>query len=261
MTLGLFNRKERKERKNESEFVGARFIAPSDLGERDLKGTEMAIQNIAATSNQNSAPKPPTDKTVTQDDFLKLLIAQLQNQDPLKPMDNQEFAAQLAQFNSLGQLIEINDKLGALQNGQGSMSQYNAASLIGKEISSAGNRVNLSSAGPATIGYQLGANAARVLVRVFNGAGELVRQIDGGARGSGDQSIVWDGKDNTGTALGAGVYRFEIDAVDSAGKKVPASGKIQGIVTGVRLDGAEPVLEVGGLEVPLSSVTAVRSAR
>ena len=86
----------------------------------------MAIQNIAATSSPNTAAKTLTDKTVTQDDFLKLLIAQLQNQDPLQPMDNQQFAAQLATFNSLGQLIEINGKLGALQNGQGAASQYNA---------------------------------------------------------------------------------------------------------------------------------------
>jgi len=223
----------------------------------------MAIQNITAAAGRGEKSFAPTltDKTVTQDDFLKLLIAQLQNQDPLAPMDNQEFAAQLAQFNSLGQLIEINDKLGALQNGQGSMGQYNAASLIGKEISSAGNKVNLSSGSPATIGYQLGANAARVVIRVFNGAGVLVRQIDAGARGSGDQSVLWDGKDGTGKALGAGVYGFEIDAFDGAGKKVPASGKVQGVVTGIRLDGAEPVLEVGGLEVPLSGVTAVRSAR
>jgi flagellar basal-body rod modification protein FlgD len=221
----------------------------------------MAIQNIAASASQTTAPKPLTDKTVTQDDFLKLLIAQLQNQDPLAPMDNQEFAAQLAQFNSLGQLIAINDKLGALQNGQGSMGQYNAASLIGKEISSAGNKVSLVSNASPSIGYQLSANAARVVVSIVNASGELVRQLDAGARGSGDQTIIWDGKDSTGRALGAGIYGFEINAVDGAGKKVPASGKVQGIVTGVRLDGAEPVLEVGGIEVPLSGVTAVRTPR
>ena len=75
----------------------------------------MAIQNITPAVSQSTAAKTLTDKTVTQDEFLKLLIAQLQNQDPMKPMDNQEFAAQLAQFNSLGQLIEINSKLGALK--------------------------------------------------------------------------------------------------------------------------------------------------
>jgi flagellar basal-body rod modification protein FlgD len=220
----------------------------------------MAIANIAATPNQNAAATTLTQKTVTQDDFLKLLIAQLQNQDPLQPMDNQQFAAQLATFNSLGQLIEINNKLGALQTGQGAASQYNAASLIGKEISSAGNEINLVSDSPATIAYQLGANAARVVINVFNGAGALVRRIDAGARAAGDQTVAWDGKDNAGKSLAAGEYGFTINAVDLAGKPVAASGKIQGVVTGVKLDGAEPVLEVGVLEVPLSAVSAVRTA-
>ena len=221
----------------------------------------MAIQNIAATASPSTTAKPLTEKTVTQDDFLKLLIVQLQNQDPLQPMDNQEFAAQLAQFNSLGQLIEINGKLGGLQNGLGLMGQFNAASLIGKEISSAGNKVNLSAAGPAPVGFQLSANAARVVIAIYNGAGALVRQVDAGARASGDQTVIWDGKDSTGKALGGGVYSFEVNAVDGAGQRVLASGKIQGVVNGVRLDGAEPILEVGGMEIPLSGVTAVRSAR
>ena len=220
----------------------------------------MAIQNITSAASQSAPAKSLTDKTVTQDDFLKLLIAQLQNQDPLKPMDNQEFAAQLAQFNSLGQLIEINSKLGALQSGQGSTSQYNAASLIGKEISSAGNTVSLSSDSSPSIGYQLGANAARVVVSIGNASGQLVRQIDAGARSAGDQSIVWDGKDGAGQKLPPGEYDFEINAFDLAGRKIPANGKIQGLVTGVKLDGGEPVLEVGALQVPLSAVTAVRSA-
>jgi len=219
----------------------------------------MAIQNIAAIPTQSTTARPFADKTVSQDDFLKLLITQLQNQDPLKPMDNQEFAAQLAQFNSLGQLIEINDKLGGLQNGQGSLSQYNAASLIGKEISSAGNKINLSAESSTTIGYQLGAHAARVIVGVFNGTGELVRRIDAGAQSSGHRSVLWDGKDSAGQALPSGVYGFEIEAVDGIGRTVSASGKVQGLVTGVRLDGAEPVLEIGSLEVALSGVTAVRA--
>ena len=224
----------------------------------------MAIQNLQATqsSNQNGgAAKALAAKTVTQDDFLRLLITQLQNQDPLQPMDNQEFAAQLATFNSLSQLIEINDKLGAMQNGQGSMSQYNAASLIGKEISAAGNQIGLSSGAPANIGYQLSANAAKVVVTIFSPDGGIVRRIDAGARGAGAQTLLWDGKDGSGKAVRAGVYGFEINAVDGNGKKIASAGKLQGVVSGVKLDGAEPVLEVNGLDVPLSGVTAVRAAR
>jgi flagellar basal-body rod modification protein FlgD len=220
----------------------------------------VAIQGIQATTPQ-TASSILSAKTVTQDDFLKLLITQLQNQDPLNPMDNQEFAAQLATFNSLGQLIDINKKLGTLQNSQAVASQFNAASLIGKEITSAGNAVNLQSSIPAKIGYQLGANASRVVVNLFNGGGELVRQIEAGAQTAGERTITWDGKDSSGRTLTSGPYNFEINAFDLNGKRIAATGRVQGMVTGVMLDGSEPILELGELRVPLSGVTGVRSAR
>lgn len=221
----------------------------------------MAIQALQATTPQAAASGVLNAKTVTQDDFLKLLIAQLQNQDPLNPMDNQEFAAQLATFNSLGQLIDINKKLGTLQNSQAVASQFNAASLIGKEITSAGNAVSLQSGSTAKIGYQLSANAARVVVNIYNAGGELVRQIEAGAQVAGERTITWDGKDSSGRNLTSGPYNFEINAFDLNGKRIAATGRVQGIVTGVMLDGSEPVLELGELKVPLSGVTGVRSAR
>lgn len=220
----------------------------------------MAIANITTAGNPNAAPSALVKQTVNKDDFLKLLIAQLQNQDPLQPMDNQQFAVQLATFNSLEQLIGINDKLGTLQGAQGSANQYGAASLIGKEISSNGNIVSLQAGNPATIAYQLGANAAKVVVNVQNGSGTLVRQLSLGAQNAGDQTIVWDGKDAAGQAVPAGLYGFEINAFDANGKSIGTSGRIRGIVTGIRLDGSEPILEVGGVRVPLSQVTTVGAA-
>jgi flagellar basal-body rod modification protein FlgD len=218
----------------------------------------VAIQGINSTIAQDATKKVLSDKTVTQDDFLKLLIAQLQNQDPLKPMDNQEFAAQLATFNSLGQLIDMNNKLGSMQSGQGLANQFNAASLIGKEVVTNGNALGLEQGKPTAVGYQLSANAARVVVNIYSGAGDLVRQVEARGQLMGDQTITWDGKDEMGKSLAAGPYHFEVNAFDAAGKKVPATGRIQGTVTGVKLDGGEPLLEIGAVQVPFSSVTSVR---
>ena len=86
-----------------------------------------------------------------------------------------------------------------------------------------------------------------------------MRQLEVGAQNAGDQAIVWDGKDASGKAAPDGIYRFEINAFDLNGKQVAASGRIQGTVTGIKLDGSEPILELGNLQVPLSSVTNVSS--
>ncbi|HXG51836.1 MAG TPA: flagellar hook capping FlgD N-terminal domain-containing protein [candidate division Zixibacteria bacterium] len=217
----------------------------------------MSVQAVGNSHVSGGPGSALPSKTVTQEDFLKLLIAQLQNQDPLQPMDNQEFAAQLATFNSLGQLIEINGKLGALQDALGFSNRFNAAALVGKEISAAGSQVGLVEGRPAEVGYRLEANAARVVVDVYDTAGKLLRQIEAGAQAAGDRALVWDGKNAAGAVQPPGPYFFEVSAFDASGKSVPVSGRIRGAVTGVRLDGAEPVLEIGAVQVPLSSVVAI----
>src|ERR1700752_2239496 len=177
----------------------------------------MAIQNVSSTgstgtSNQSSQTLP--NQTVTQDDFLKLLIAQLQNQDPLQPMDNQQFAVQLATFNSLEQLIDINKSLGALQSTQTQTNQFNATSLIGKEIDSSGNSLSLQTGSSTSVNYQLTGNATKVVVNIMDSNGSLVRQLQFGAQKAGDQQISWDGKDAAGKSVASGNYTFEVNAFD-----------------------------------------------
>jgi len=196
---------------------------------------------------------------VTKDDFLKLLIAQLQNQDPLQPMDNQQFAVQLATFNSLEQLIDINKSLGTLQSTQTQTNQFNATSLIGKEIDGTGNSISLETGNSTTVNYQLSGNAAKVVINITDSNGALVRQLQFGAQKAGDQQISWDGKDSAGKSVPSGNYSFEINAFDLNGKQVTAASRTRGVVTGVQLNGSEPMLQLGTLQVPLSSVTSVRS--
>lgn len=219
--------------------------------------SNLAIQSVNSTPAQATVGQALSQQTVTQDDFLKLLIAQLQNQDPLQPMDNQQFATQLATFNSLGQLIDIDQKLGSMQSAQGQANNFNATSMIGKQITTNGSTVSLQPGTPAAINYQLGANASKVVVNILDSSGVLWRQIVAGAQNAGNQTVLWDGTDATGNAAPAGPYNFEVNAFDINGKQIQASGYIKGTVTGVRLDGSEPVMEVGALQIPLSSVTSV----
>jgi flagellar basal-body rod modification protein FlgD len=217
----------------------------------------MEIAGINA-SGQSEINKASAKQQITRDDFLKLLISQLQNQDPLKPLDNQEFASQLATFNSLEQLIGVNEKLETLQNKLFQSNQFSATALIGKQITTDGNQIGLAQGEVGAIRYQLSSDSARVAVDIYNAQGGLVRTLELGNQKSGDQTVQWDGKDSSGKAAPGGIYSFQINAFDALGKKVLAAGRVQGVVSGVSLDGSEPILEIGNLRVPLSAVTTIR---
>jgi flagellar basal-body rod modification protein FlgD len=173
-------------------------------------------------------------------------------------MDNQEFAVQLATFNSLEQLVGMNEKLENLASQQGVTSRFNSAALIGKQVVGKGNEVNLASSGDAVLHYDLAGNAAKVTIKVLDSAGAVVRQIEAASQNLGAQSATWDGKNNLGQRLPAGVYRFEVAAADGAGNAVSVTNQVRGVVTGVDLAGAEPILEVGQLKIPLGAVTSIR---
>ena len=219
----------------------------------------MAIQNISGATPGAQNAQLNSGGQITRDDFMRLLIAQLQNQDPLSPMDNQEFAVQLATFNSLEQLVGMNEKLDSLASQQGATSQLNSAALIGKQVIGKGNEVNLAGSGGANVYYELAGNAAKVTVKVLNISGVVVRQIEAGSQKVGAQSTTWDGNNSLAERLPPGVYRFEISAADASGNAVPMTTQVRGLVTGVSLEGAEPVLEIGQLKIRLSAVTGIHA--
>jgi flagellar basal-body rod modification protein FlgD len=218
----------------------------------------MAVPSItSAATSAAQTTQPKAGGQITRDDFMKLLIAQLQNQDPLSPMDNQEFAVQLATFNSLEQLVGLNEKLESLASQQEVVTHFNSAALIGKQVVGKGEQLNLGTSGDANIHYELESNAANVTVRVLSASGTVVRQINAASQTAGAQSVTWDGKNALGQRLPPGVYLFEVGAADVSGKALPVSKQVRGLVTGVNLEAVEPVLEIGQLRIPLSAVISV----
>lgn len=191
------------------------------------------------------------------DTFLSLLTTQLQHQDPLDPLDANQFTEQLVQFAGVEQAISTNkklDKLLALQNA----GQINAAlGYLGNDIEASAEQFVLQN-GSATLKYELLGKAKQNLVTIVDGFGQPVRTF-AGERSAGNYEFVWDGLDNNGNQLPDGVYGFFVTAVDGNGETVQATTSMVGRVTGVKALDGEVTLSVGDLDVPLSDVFAVHT--
>jgi flagellar basal-body rod modification protein FlgD len=220
-----------------------------------------ALSALSQTSSTttDAAKGKPAKKELDQADFLHLMTVQLQYQDPLKPVDNQEFTAQLTSFSSLNQLVDLNKKLDAMQGEQLSLTQLQATSLIGKEVSMKGDSVHLGTDGKTTIPFQLAADAGRVSLHVTDKEGNVVRTIEAGALKAGEQTVAWDGKDDKGGAAPQDDYTVAVDAFDAQGKTVGVATLVQGVVSGVDLSGSEVAVTINGMQAPLSSLIAVRT--
>ena len=191
------------------------------------------ITAIDSTAIASDARSSASLKILGKNDFLNMLIVQLQNQDPLNPTDSTEFTAQLAQFSSLEQLSNINDSLKNMAQFQASLTHSQAVSYIGKEITASGNGLQLKDGQAATCHFDLAANAAMTAVSVYDATGGFVNSFETGSLGPGRQSATWNGMDLDGNRMPPGVYRFEIQAVDATDQGINVTPLMSAVVTGV----------------------------
>lgn len=197
-----------------------------------------------------------------KEDFLKLLLTQVQNQDPLNPMEDKEFVAQLAQFSSLEQLQNVNsilkDSLGTNATLTRTMNTAAATSLIGKDVVIGTDTINFRGTGDADIAYNTNPGAMKVTVEIVKrDDNTVVRTIEADASGGGIGSVRWDGKDDQGELLPAGPYSVNIVALDSSGRDIGAELRLTGRVRGMRYRDGVPMLLMGGIEAPLTELDQV----
>ena len=197
--------------------------------------TTAATATSAKTSTSTSATK--TADIMGKEDFLTLLVAQLQNQDPLNPDDPTEFTAQLAQFSSLEQLYNLNESMAGLTTAQANSEKLSALSLIGKEVSYNGSSFTYEG-DPIAVGYQLDGIASGVTLSLQNADGKTVKTLEAADTElkSGNHFITWDGTDMDGKTVADGTYKIVLSAsAASSGGSVAAAALISSEVTGVDL--------------------------
>ncbi|BCW88486.1 Basal-body rod modification protein FlgD [Alphaproteobacteria bacterium SO-S41] len=210
----------------------------------------------SATSAATQAGSASKTLSGNFDTFLKLLTAQLQNQDPLEPMDTSQFTQQLVQYSSVEQNIYTNKNLETLIGLQQNAGLGSAVSYIGREVSADSPDAALSN-GIAEWTYTLPRPAASVSLTVTDASGKTVFSGTGPLK-AGANTVGWDGKTNAGATAPDGVYTLTVKAVDSAGESMTAPLSLSGVVAGVETVDGQVVLDVGGVKLKLSDVNAVR---
>ncbi|MCW9705373.1 flagellar hook assembly protein FlgD [Fodinibius salsisoli] len=222
----------------------------------------MDIGQVSAQSqatSQNSQSLTGNSK-LGQEQFLQLLVTQMQNQDPLNPMDGKQMASQLAQFNSVEQLIGVNNGLEQLSQSQQLMrtelTNSMASSLTGKNIRALSDKVQLESGKDANVSYDLNNAASEVEIVIRDASGNEVRRetIEGASKGENNWS--WDGKSNDGIDVPDGEYRVEINATNGD-ENVKARTFIEGTANKVRFTGEGVKISIDGVEVPIGDIETV----
>lgn len=198
-------------------------------------------------------------KPLGQDAFMKLLIAQIQHQDPLKPMDDTAFVAQLAQFSSLEQQLSTNKLLELMTTQQKGLANNTVIDLVGRNVTVRGSSTTLDSTGLGTpVSFTLGAPAESVTVAIRNAAGDTVRTIEIGAKPAGLASVHWDGKNNQGIVQPAGSYSVVVQAKGQNGAEIDVSQETSSTVQSISFDKGYAMLMLSnGVSAPAADLIQV----
>ncbi|MES2072913.1 MAG: flagellar hook assembly protein FlgD [Pseudomonadota bacterium] len=229
-----------------------------------MTSVQSSTVDPALLSTMNGASSATNTTQEAQDRFLKLLVTQMKNQDPLNPMDNAQVTSQLAQLSTVSGIEKLNASVGTLSSNLQSSQILQAASMINHGVLAAGSSMILAktgsdatSASAAIYGVELPQSADKVQVTIRDSAGLAVRKMDLGTLPSGVNALTWDGKNDAGAAAADGAYTFEISA-SSAGKKVDATSLGFGLISSVASGTSGVKLSVANIgDISLADVKQV----
>ena len=222
----------------------------------------MSIQSIhGVTSTNTTTPTTSTGNSLGRDQFLNLLLTQMQLQDPFEPMKNEDMIAQLASFSSLEQLQSMNEGLAQsldadLMLGQ-LLNNTMATTLIGKEVRVATDTFDRSAGHAVTLGYRLPADAKQVTITIQDVNGKTVRTLEPAEHGTGVHTVEWDGKDADGNDVPAGTFTFKVEAAAVDGSEIDAQTLLVGRVAGIRYRNGNARAVLGDTEFLMSAIEEI----
>ncbi len=224
----------------------------------DTVTSSSLLKNVTRFEDIKDKPKKSTEEMGKQD-FLTLFTAQLQNQNPLDPVKNEAFVAQLAQFSQLEALTNMQSSLDKFVTSMSSERMLGSAALIGKKVSVSDAPTQLNAGGDITGNIDLPLGASGVQVSVVDSQGRVVKELTAGPQLPGSMPIVWDGKDAANKPAPPGLYRLSATAVvNGQTTNVPVNtlSTVRAIATNPS-DGSVSVEVDGGRTVLLTDVKRV----
>jgi flagellar basal-body rod modification protein FlgD len=214
------------------------------------------ISSLTAGAGATAAMSDEERMDVEKEGFLKLLIAQLSNQDPMQPQDSDKFVQQLTNFSNLEQLMNLNKGVSQLSIGQLSNNTQEAIRFVGRDVIAKGDTLHWDESGISPVRYNLQDDAESVRASIYDENGELVRTVSlSGLAGPGQ--LEWDGTDEEGRELQQGRYSVSITAFDAEENEIPVDTYVRGRVDGIRFDQGFPELLVDGRRLKMSDIAEV----
>ena len=222
-----------------------------------IQGTSAAstttTTNTTATTNSNSV--------MGKDSFLKLLLAQLKNQDPLKPMESTDFTAQLAQFTQIESLTDIKDLLKSSATSESNLANTItstlAVGLIGKDVSINSTSLNFDGTNAVKFSFDAPDSAVTLGVAIYDSSGNLVKNLDMTSFTTGTNSVSWNGKDADGNTVAKGDYVVGVSYKDKSGTAYNLETYISGKITGLKYKSGVTYVVVGGNEISFDKLREI----
>ena len=207
------------------------------------------------TNTTSNSKNSVTDPNEAQDRFLKLLVAQLNNQDPMNPMDNAQMTSQMAQINTVTGIQQLNQTMNSMSSQFTAMQVLQGTSMIGRTVLTEGNTLGVAVDGTHTAAFDLANPAASVKVQITTASGELVDTIDLGSGTAGRNYFTWDGKDKyTGDKS---QLRYSVTATNGATAVASTTLSPHAVIATSAANGALALELDNGNSVAYSGVKAV----
>jgi len=214
------------------------------------------LNGLTSSTSATSETTEDDGASISKDEFITILMTQMQYQDPLNPMDSEALTSQLTDFSMLEQQIESNSLLEGMSESIGDLTQINMLDYIGKEVTTSSNTLTVDGDDVTKVSFSLDETASVEMV-VYDSDGNEINRVDVGETEQGTHSVTWDGTDSSGQAVDDGAYVYNLIATDGSGSSFSVDSSEHGEVTGISYVDGSPYLLVDGKTISFDSIVEI----